>query len=77
MMMQELPRERLIIAVQSLGLAIGARDLALRYVQEREAFGSPLGKLQNARFTLAQAETEIAAADAFTERGIARYCRGN
>ncbi|GAB3272602.1 acyl-CoA dehydrogenase family protein [Parahaliea aestuarii] len=76
MMMQELPRERLIIAVQSVGLAAGARDLTLRYVGEREAFGSPIASLQNTRFTLAQVDTEIAAADALTARGIDRYCRG-
>nr|WP_116364911.1 acyl-CoA dehydrogenase family protein [Parahaliea mediterranea] len=76
MMMQELPRERLIIAVQSLGLAMGARDLTLRYVQEREAFGAPIAQLQNTRFTLAQVDTDIAAADALTERGIECYCRG-
>ncbi len=76
MMMQELPRERLIVGIQALGLAKGARDLAVRYVQEREAFGQPLAKLQNTRFTLAEAETAIAACEAFANTCVEAYARG-
>ena len=76
MMMQELPRERLIVGIQALGLAKGARDLAVRYVQEREAFGQPLAKLQNTRFTLAEAETAIAACEAFANACVEAYARG-
>ena len=76
MMMEELPRERLVVGIQALGLAKGARDLALRYVQEREAFGSPLAKLQNTRFTLAEAETAIAACEAFANACVEAYARG-
>jgi acyl-CoA dehydrogenase len=76
MMMEELPRERLVVGIQALGLAKGARDLAVRYVQEREAFGQPLAKLQNTRFTLAQAQTEIAACEAFANACVEAYARG-
>ncbi len=76
MMMRELPRERLIIAVQALGMAQGARDLAVRYVGEREAFGAPLSKLQNTRFSLADVETELMASEAFCEHCIEAYSRG-
>ncbi len=76
MMMQELPRERLVVGIQAMGLAKGARDLAVRYVQEREAFGQPIARLQNTRFTLAQAETEIAACEAFTNACVEAYVRG-
>jgi len=76
MMMQELPRERLVVGVQGLGLAQGARDLALRYVQEREAFGQPLAQMQNTRFRLAEAETEIVACTAFANACIEAYARG-
>ena len=75
MMMEELPRERLVVGIQALGLAKGARDLAVRYVQEREAFGQPLAKLQNTRFTLAQVETEIAACEAFANACVEAYAR--
>src|SRR5690606_10891953 len=75
MMMKELPRERLIIGVQSLGHAKGARDLTVRYVQEREAFGQSIAQFQNTRFKLAQVETEIAASEAFVNSCVAAYVR--
>jgi acyl-CoA dehydrogenase len=53
-MMRELPRERLIIGVQAVHGAKGALDATLKYVQERQAFGQPIGQFQNTRFTLAQ-----------------------
>ncbi len=75
-MMKELPRERLIIAVQALGMAQGARDRTVQYVQEREAFGAPIAKLQNTRFKIAEIETELAASTAFTEHCIEAYTQG-
>jgi acyl-CoA dehydrogenase len=75
-MMKELPRERLIIAVQALMMAKGARDLTVRYVGERQAFGAPIAQLQNTRFKLAQVETEIAASEAFVNACIEAYLRG-
>jgi acyl-CoA dehydrogenase len=74
-MMRELPRERLIISYQGLYHAMGARDLTVRYVQERKAFGAPLAQLQNTRFTLAEVETEIAASEAFVEACAEAYLR--
>ena len=75
-MMRELPRERLIIGVQGLYGARGALDLTLQHVQERQAFGQPIAQFQNTRFTLAQAATEIAAAEAFLHACVAAYTRG-
>jgi len=74
-MMRELPRERLIISLQGVYLAKGARDLTVRYVQERMAFGAPIAQLQNTRFKLAEVETEIAASDAFAETCVEAYLR--
>lgn len=76
-MMEKLPRERLIIGVQALGMAQGARDRTVQYVQEREAFGAPISKLQNTRFKLAEVEAELAASAAFTEHCIEAYIRGS
>ena len=75
-MMRELPRERLIIAVQGLNAAKGALDATVRYVREREAFGHSLAQFQNTRFKLAQAATDIAAANAFTSACVDAYRRG-
>lgn len=64
-LMAELPRERLIIAVQ----AITAIDLALattlEYVRQRKAFGKPVLEFQNTQFKLADLKTEATAAKVF------------
>ena len=75
-MMRELPRERLIIGVQAVHGAKGALDATLQYVQERQAFGQPIGQFQNTRFTLAQCASDIAAAEAFLNASVAAYQQG-
>ncbi len=70
-MMQELPQERLIIALSGVGAMKLAIDLTLSYVKEREAFGRPVWKFQNTRFKLAECYSDYLAArtlcDAATE----------
>jgi alkylation response protein AidB-like acyl-CoA dehydrogenase len=39
------------------GRGTGVLDEAWRYVQEREAFGKPIGEFQGVTFPLAEAET--------------------
>lgn len=75
-MMQELPRERLNIAVQAVYASEGVLEDTIRYVTERKAFGAPLSQLQNTRFTLAQCKTEIECNKAFLNQSIARYMEG-
>ncbi|HZH27714.1 MAG TPA: acyl-CoA dehydrogenase family protein [Azospirillaceae bacterium] len=70
MMMEMLPQERLIIAVQGLAAMEAALAEAIRYVKEREAFGRKLIEFQNTRFKLAEARTEATVARAFVERCI-------
>jgi acyl-CoA dehydrogenase len=72
-MMQELPRERLNIAVQAVYASEGVLNDTVRYVTERKAFGAPLSQLQNTRFTLAQCKTEIECNKAFLNHCIALY----
>lgn len=45
---------RIMVASQGLGLAQGALDLALKYVQERKTFGVPLAANQGIQFQLAE-----------------------
>src|SRR3954470_14009630 len=51
--------ERLIIAAQALGLARRAFDDALRFVQEREQFGRPVGSFQALKHRIADLATEV------------------
>ena len=53
---------RIGIAAQALGIAAGAYELALKYAQEREAFGKPIMHHQAIAFKLAEMATEIEAA---------------
>ncbi len=75
-LMQELPRERLGIAVTALGAIWGSLDVTIKYVNERQAFGQAIGKMQNTRFTLAQAKIDALAADAFIRNCTEQYMEG-
>ncbi len=57
--MQTLEGGRLGIAAQALGLASGAYELALKYAQERKAFGTEIINHQDVAFKLADMATEI------------------
>ena len=72
-LMQELPRERLGIAVTALGSILGSLDITLDYVKERQAFGQSLGQMQNTRFTLAQAKIDALATESFVRQCIELY----
>ena len=52
---------RIGIGAQMLGLAQGALDHTLRYVQEREQFDRPIAEFQGVQFQLAQMRTELEA----------------
>jgi isovaleryl-CoA dehydrogenase len=58
-LMAGLNHERLIIAAQSLGLARRAFADQLRFVQEREQFGRPVGSFQALKHRIADLATEI------------------
>ncbi|RTY88526.1 acyl-CoA dehydrogenase [Flavobacterium sp. GT3R68] len=53
---------RIGIASQALGIATGAYELALKYAQERKAFGKEIFKHQAIAFKLADMATQISAA---------------
>ncbi len=53
---------RIAIGAQMVGLAQGALDHTLRFVQEREQFGQPIGSFQGVQFQIAQMATELEAA---------------
>jgi len=74
-LMQELPRERLVIGALGVAAARGALDLTIDYVQERELFGQKLSQLQNTRFEIARMETDYQVNRAFVDQCIERYER--
>ena len=59
---EQLNEGRIGIGAQMVGLAQGALDHTIRYVQEREQFGRPIGQFQGVQFQLAEMRTELEAA---------------
>jgi len=66
-LMQQLPQERLQIAVQGVGMMKRALDETLRYVKERHAFGKPILAFQNTQFKLAELKTKATIAEVFCQ----------
>ena len=75
-LIDELPRERLALAVTAVAHARGALERTITYVQERKAFGQSIASFQNTRFTLARLKTDIECHQAFIDDCVARYERG-
>ncbi|QPF72473.1 acyl-CoA dehydrogenase [Roseateles sp. DAIF2] len=75
-LMQELPQERLIIAVSAVGAMERALAEALAYTKERRAFGKPVWEFQNTRFKLAEVQSQLLAARALVDACIAAHLQG-
>ncbi len=69
-LMQELPWERLQIAISAVEAAQAAIDWTVDYTKERKAFGTTVASFQNTRFTLAELQTEVQVARVFVDRCI-------
>jgi len=75
-LMEELPQERLIIAVQAVAAAEAAYSWTAEYVKDRKAFGQRILDFQNTRFKLAEVKSEIAVGRAFVDRCIEAHVGG-
>lgn len=67
---------RISIAALSVGIARGAYEACMRYVNEREQFGQKIGEFQAIGFKLADMYTEIQAAELLTFRAGAEKNAG-
>jgi acyl-CoA dehydrogenase len=74
-LMQQLPQERLIIAVGAVAAMESAVEQTIQYTKERTAFGREIFKFQNTRFKLAEAATEVAVSKAFLDQSIERHLK--
>jgi alkylation response protein AidB-like acyl-CoA dehydrogenase len=75
-LMTELPQERLIIAIQSMGAAQRAFDITCDYVRGRKAFGQPIADFQNTRYKLADLKADLLVGWAFVDQCLERHVRG-
>ncbi|QUT06874.1 acyl-CoA dehydrogenase family protein [Sphingobium phenoxybenzoativorans] len=76
MLMEKLPQERLVIAVQALAGIEHVLALTIDYVKQRKAFGQAIIDFQNTQFVLADCKTEAVMARAFVERCIQLLLEG-
>ncbi len=76
-LMQQLARERLIIASACAGMAEAAVLEAIRYTKEREAFGRPLIEFQHNRFQLAELKAQTLSIKTTVDYCVQDYIGGN
>ena len=75
-LMQQLPQERLILAVAAAAAIELTVDVTLAYTREREAFGKPIFKFQNTQFVLAEADTIKSVGWSFLDDCVAKHING-
>jgi acyl-CoA dehydrogenase len=69
-LMQQLPQERLNIAVGGMAVIERALALTIDYVKQRKAFGKAIIDFQNTQFVLAECKTEATVARVFVNHCI-------
>ncbi|MEY1662644.1 acyl-CoA dehydrogenase family protein [Isoalcanivorax beigongshangi] len=72
-LMQELPQERLNIAITAIAQAESALEQTIAYVKERKAFGKPVAHFQNTQFTLAELYTQVQSARVYLDHCISLH----
>ncbi|WP_344810706.1 acyl-CoA dehydrogenase family protein [Microlunatus aurantiacus] len=75
--MKTLDHTRVTIAAQAVGIAQGALDYALGYVQQRQQFGKALAEFQGLQFMLADMGMKLEAARQLTYAAAAKSERGD
>jgi acyl-CoA dehydrogenase len=72
-LMNELPQERMIVAVHAMAMMERALGLTIAYVKERQAFGKKIIEFQNTQFVLAECKTEATIAKVFLDHCIGQH----
>ena len=75
-LMQQLPQERLNIAVQGVAAAERGLHETLEYVKGRKAFGKRILDFQNTQFKLAEVKTKLTVARVFVDHCIGLHLKG-
>ncbi len=75
-LMENLPQERLSIAVGAVASARHVFDATLGYTKSRTAFGKPIGSFQHNRFVLAEMATELELAETYLEKAVQEHNAG-
>ena len=76
-LMNELPRERLMISVSAIAAIERAIEVTREYVRARKVFGQAVAEFQNTRFKLAECKTEATIGRVFVDHCIERLIAGD
>jgi acyl-CoA dehydrogenase len=76
-LMEQLPQERLVIAVGAVAAMERAVRLTVDYTKQRTAFGKTLFEQQNTRFTLAECATMARTGRVFLDDCLVRHAAGD
>jgi alkylation response protein AidB-like acyl-CoA dehydrogenase len=74
-LMENLPQERLSIAVVAVAACEAVLALTLDYAKSRQAFGRPIGSFQHSRFLLAELATETTVARTYVDECVRAHQR--
>jgi acyl-CoA dehydrogenase len=75
-LMQQLPQERLVLAVAAVAAIEETLAHTLRYTKERHAFGKPVFNFQNTKFKLAEVATTAKIARVFVDDCVEKHIAG-
>ena len=75
-LMNELPQERLIVALHAVAMMERALALTIDYAKQRQAFGKKIIEFQNTQFELADCKTEVTVGKVFIDHCIERHVKG-
>ncbi|MGE3301925.1 MAG: acyl-CoA dehydrogenase family protein [Hyphomonadaceae bacterium] len=75
-LMQQLPQERLLLAVQCAAAIEHALAVTIDYVKQRKAFGKAIIDFQNTQFTLAEMKSEATIARVFVNYCVGQHLEG-
>ena len=76
-MMQQLPYERLTVAVGAVAVTEQAVAITIQHCKDRRAFGKTLLEFQNTRFKLAECKTEAHIGRVFLDNCMERLMKGD
>jgi acyl-CoA dehydrogenase len=68
--MEQLPWERMQIAVTAVASAQAAIDGTVQYVKDSKVFGQAVAAFQNTRYKLAELQTQVQVARVFVDKWL-------
>ena len=75
-LMEQLPQERMLVALAGIAAMELAMKVTLEYTKERKAFGKPIFQFQNTRFKLAECQALLLASRALVDAAMVSHLQG-